>query len=83
MLDADFVPHRDFLKRTIALFHDPKTGLVQAPQHFFNADPVQHNLGLSRFYPDEQRFFFDHMQPSRDGWGLAICCGTSSPRISC
>ncbi|TMV80467.1 Curdlan synthase, partial [Thioclava sp. BHET1] len=45
---------------------------------FFNPDPIQHNLGLSRSYPDEQRFFFDHMQPSRDGWGIAFCCGTSS-----
>lgn len=78
VLDADFVPHRNFLRRTLALFHDPRTGLVQTPQHFFNADPVQHNLGLSRSYPDEQRFFFDHMQPARDAWGLAICCGTSS-----
>jgi len=51
---------------------------VQTPQHFFNADPIQHNMGLSRSYPDEQRFFFDHMQPSRDGWGIAFCCGTSS-----
>ncbi|SFQ06449.1 glycosyltransferase [Tranquillimonas alkanivorans] len=78
VLDADFVPHRNFLRRTLALFHDPKAGLVQTPQHFFNADPIQHNLGLSRSYPDEQRFFFDHMQPARDGWGMAICCGTSS-----
>ncbi len=78
ILDADFVPHRNFLARTLALFHDPATGLVQTPQHFFNADPMQHNLGLSRSYPDEQRFFFDHMQPARDAWGVAICCGTSS-----
>ncbi len=78
VLDADFVPHRNFLRRTLALFHDPRTGLVQTPQHFFNPDPIQHNLGLSRSYPDEQRFFFDHMQPARDAWGLAICCGTSS-----
>ncbi|MDS9470018.1 glycosyltransferase [Paracoccus sp. MBLB3053] len=78
VLDADFVPHRGFISRTLALFHDPKVGLVQTPQHFFNADPIQHNLGLSRSYPDEQRFFFDHMQPSRDGWGIAFCCGTSS-----
>ncbi|MFN4099504.1 MAG: glycosyltransferase [Pararhodobacter sp.] len=78
VLDADFVPHRDFLTRALALFHDQKVGLVQTPQHFFNADPVQHNLGLSRSYPDEQRFFFDHMQPARDGWGIAFCCGTSS-----
>ncbi|MBS0126534.1 glycosyltransferase [Thetidibacter halocola] len=78
VLDADFVPHRGFLSRSLALFHDPEVGLVQTPQHFFNADPIQHNLGVSRSYPDEQRFFFDHMQPARDGWGIAFCCGTSS-----
>lgn len=78
VLDADFVPHRDFLRRAMALFADDKVGLVQTPQHFFNPDPIQHNLGISRSYPDEQRFFFDYMQPSRDAWGLAVCCGTSS-----
>ena len=78
VLDADFVPHRGFISRSLALFHDPSVGLVQTPQHFFNADPVQHNLGLSQSYPDEQRFFFDHVQPARDAWGMAICCGTSS-----
>ncbi|MDZ4394063.1 glycosyltransferase, partial [Cypionkella sp.] len=78
VLDADFVPHRGFISRSLALFHDPKVGLVQTPQHFFNADPIQQNLGLSRSYPDEQRFFFDHMQPARDAWGIAFCCGTSS-----
>ncbi|WP_343502626.1 glycosyltransferase [Alloyangia pacifica] len=78
VLDADFVPHRGFLSRCLALFHDPTVGLVQTPQHFFNADPIQHNLGLSASYPDEQRFFFDHMQASRDAWDIAFCCGTSS-----
>ena len=78
VLDADFVPHRGFLNRSLALFHDAAVGLVQTPQHFFNADPVQHNLVLSRSYPDEQRLFFDHLQPARDGWDIAFCCGTSS-----
>ncbi|MFD2646303.1 glycosyltransferase [Devosia albogilva] len=78
VLDADFVPHRDFFTRTLALFADETIGLVQTPQHFFNPDPIQHNLGISRSYPDEQRFFFDYMQPARDGWDIAVCCGTSS-----
>jgi cellulose synthase (UDP-forming) len=78
ILDADFVPHRDFLTRAVALFHSPSVGLVQTPQHFFNSDPIQHNLGISSGYPDEQRFFFDHVEPARDAWGIAICCGTSS-----
>ena len=78
ILDADFVPHVDFIPRALALFHDPTVGLVQTPQHFFNPDPIQHNLGIDKSYPDEQRFFFDHLQPARDAWGIAFCCGTSS-----
>ena len=78
VLDADFVPHRGFISRALALFSNPTIGLVQTPQHFYNADPIQHNLKLSRSYPDEQRFFFDCVQPSRDAWSIAFCCGTSS-----
>lgn len=78
VLDADFVPHVDFVERSLALFHDPAVGLVQTPQHFFNPDPIQHNLGIGTAYPDEQRHFFDNVEPSRDAWGIAVCCGTSS-----
>ncbi|MFL6839701.1 MAG: glycosyltransferase [Bradyrhizobium sp.] len=78
VLDADFVPHADFIERTLALFHDPMVGVVQTPQHFFNSDPIQHNLGIAAAYPDEQRHFFDNVEPARDAWGIAICCGTSS-----
>ncbi|AOO81603.1 glycosyltransferase [Bosea vaviloviae] len=78
VLDADFVPHTDFVERALALFHDRATGLVQTPQHFFNPDPIQHNLGISSAYPDEQRHFFDNVEPARDAWGIAVCCGTSS-----
>lgn len=78
VLDADFVPHRNFVSRALALFHDPGVGLVQTPQHFFNPDPIQANLNINHAYPDEQRFFFDHVMASRDAWGIAFCCGTSS-----
>jgi cellulose synthase (UDP-forming) len=78
IFDADFVPNRQFLWRTIPLFHDREVGLVQTPQHFFNRDPIQSNLLLGHVWPDEQRFFFDHVMPSKDAWGGAFCCGTSS-----
>ncbi|WP_207458965.1 glycosyltransferase [Azospirillum sp. SYSU D00513] len=78
VLDADFVPHAEFVSRALALFHDDSVGLVQTPQHFFNPDPIQANLSIARAYPDEQRFFFDHLMASRDAWGIAFCCGTSS-----
>ena len=60
------------------LFHDADVGLVQTPQHFFNKDPIQSNLLIGHVWPDEQRFFFDHVMPSKDAWGAAFCCGTSS-----
>jgi len=76
--NADFVPQRDFLWRTMPLFHDRDVGLVQTPQHFFNNDPIQSNLLIGNVWPDEQRFFFDHVMASKDAWGAAFCCGTSS-----
>ena len=78
IFDADFVPRREFLRRTMALFYDPNVGVVQTPQHFFNKDPIQANLLLENVWPDEQRFFFDHVLASKDAWGAPFCCGTSS-----
>jgi cellulose synthase (UDP-forming) len=78
ILDADFVPTPQFLKRAMSLFRDPAVGLVQTPQHFINPDPIQINLGATKFWPDEQRFFFDIVLPAKDAWSAAFCCGTSS-----
>jgi cellulose synthase (UDP-forming) len=78
VFDADFVPYRNFLRRTLPFFTDPTIGIVQTPQHFFNADPVQANLGLEHLWPDEQRLFFDEMAPSRDAWDVSFCCGSCS-----
>ena len=78
ILDADFVPKKTFLDRTVSLMREPGVGIVQTPQHFFNPDPIQTNLSMARVWPDEQRFFFDVVQPARDAWGCSFCCGTSS-----
>jgi cellulose synthase (UDP-forming) len=78
ILDADFVPKPEFLMRTLALTRETKVGVVQTPQHFFNPDPIQSNLAMAHVWPDEQRFFFDVVMPSKDAWGGAFCCGTSS-----
>lgn len=78
VFDADFVPYRAFLRRTLPFFSDESIGIVQTPQHFFNADPIQSNLGIERLWPDEQRLFFDEMAPSRDAWDVSFCCGSCS-----
>ncbi len=78
LLDADFIPSRQILRRTLGLFDDTEVGIVQTPQHFFNPDPVQSNLLCTKVWPDEQRFFFDVLMPCKDAWGVAFCCGTSA-----
>ncbi|UHC18249.1 glycosyltransferase [Methylobacterium currus] len=78
IFDADFVPYRTFLRRTVPFFTDPTIGIVQTPQHFFNKDPVQSNLSLEKVWPDEQRLFFDEMAASRDAWDVSFCCGSCS-----
>ncbi len=78
ILDADFVPAPNFLSRAMTLFRDDRIGIVQTPQHFINPDPIQSNLLATRVWPDDQRFFFDVVMPSKDAWSAAFCCGTSS-----
>ncbi len=78
IFDADFVPQRNFLMRTLGFFEDPKIGIVQVPHAFYNHDPMQANLALQKSLPDEQRLFFDAIMPSRDGWDAAFCCGSNS-----
>ena len=78
LFDADFVVQRNFLMRTIGFFHDAKIGIVQAPHTFYNQDPLQTNLALHKAIPDDQRFFFEAIMPSRDAWDAAFCCGSNS-----
>jgi cellulose synthase (UDP-forming) len=78
VLDADFAPRANFLRRTMGFFADPRVGIVQAPHRFFNPDPMQQNLRLHRVLPDDQRLFFDVIMPARDAWDAAFCCGSNS-----
>jgi cellulose synthase (UDP-forming) len=78
VLDADFAPFRNFLYRTVGFFRDTRVAIVQTPQHFFNPDPMQLNLGLADAWPDDQRLFFDVILPARDAWDCAWCCGSCS-----
>lgn len=78
LFDADFVVQRNFLMRAMGFFADTKVGIVQIPHSFYNADPMQTNLAVRKAIPDDQRFFFEAIMPSRDGWDAAFCCGSNS-----
>ncbi|MDG2990049.1 glycosyltransferase [Candidatus Synechococcus calcipolaris G9] len=76
VFDADFVPTRNFLTRTLGFFQEENTALLQTPQHFFNEDPISVNLGLEGILNNEQNLFFRYIQPSRDFFNSVICCGS-------
>lgn len=78
IFDADFIVQRQFLMRTMGFFADPGIGIVQVPHAFYNHDPLQTNLALRKAVPDDQRFFFEAIMPSRDAWDAAFCCGSNS-----
>uniref|UniRef100_B8HQQ1 Cellulose synthase (UDP-forming) n=1 Tax=Cyanothece sp. (strain PCC 7425 / ATCC 29141) TaxID=395961 RepID=B8HQQ1_CYAP4 len=77
VFDADFIPTRNFLKRTIGFFQDPQVALVQTPQSFYNPDPIAHNLGLENIITHDEEVFYRHMQEFRDAVGSVVCAGTS------
>ncbi len=76
LMDADFVPFRNFLTRTIGFFQDDSISLVQTPQNFYNADFHARNLGLGDFLPNDLENFFGAIQPHRDAVNSVICCGS-------
>ncbi|MEL6915492.1 MAG: glycosyltransferase [Pseudomonadota bacterium] len=77
VLDADFVPQRTLLMRTMGFFEDPRIGIMQVPHCFFNSDPMQSALQMDKVMPDDQRFFFEVIMPGRDGYDCAFCCGSN------
>ncbi|HEY9652742.1 MAG TPA: glycosyltransferase [Coleofasciculaceae cyanobacterium] len=77
VFDADFVPTKNFLIRTLGFFQDETVALVQTPQSFFNTDPIARNLGLEDVLTPEEEVFYRQIQPIRDGAGSVICSGTS------
>ncbi len=77
LFDADFVPTKNFLTRTVGFFQDPNVGLVQTPQSFYNPDPIARNLGLEDRLTPEEEVFYRQIQRVRDGAGAVVCAGTS------
>lgn len=77
IFDADFVPTKNFLHRTVGFFQDEKIALVQTPQSFYNIDPIARNLGLENVLAPEEEVFYRQIQPIRDAAGSVVCSGTS------
>lgn len=70
--DADCVPLKNFLKRTIGFFQESDVGLVSSAQAFYNADMFKHNV-ISLM---EQSTFSRYTQRGRDRFNAMMCFGT-------
>ncbi len=77
VFDADFIPTKNFLTRTVGFFQNKKIALVQTPQSFYNPDPIAKNLGLENVLTPEEEIFYRQIQPLKDGAGSVVCSGTS------
>jgi len=76
IFDADHVPVRGFLEKTVGFFENSDVALVQSAQHFFNPDPYERNLHLTGKVAPEQSFFYHVIQPGNDFWNAAFFCGS-------
>lgn len=79
ILDADHVPTRDILERTVPYFlDDPKVFLVQTPHFFMNPDPVERNLDTFQRMPSENEMFYSVIQQGLDSLNGSFFCGSAA-----
>jgi cellulose synthase (UDP-forming) len=72
MFDADCVPLKNFLLRTVGFFRDDNVALVSTRQSFYNIDMFNHNI-MSLM---EESRFFSVTQAGRDRFNALLCFGT-------
>lgn len=70
--DADCIPTKNFLIRTVGFFQEEEVALVSGAQAFYNVEMFNHNImSLS-----EQSTFFRHSQSGKDKFNAMLCFGT-------
>ena len=77
-LDADMIPTRDFLEKTVGYFTDAKVAFVQAPQAFHNEDAFQYNLFAGDMLPNEQDYFMRTLQPGKERFNAVMYVGSNT-----
>ncbi|MEM6822358.1 MAG: glycosyltransferase [Verrucomicrobiota bacterium] len=79
IFDADHIAKRNAIDQLVGFFNEADVGLAQAPQMFYNEDAFVFRdtmVGPSRW--DEQCFFYNMAQPSREHYGAASGVGTGA-----
>jgi len=79
VLDADHIPSKQFLQKTVGLFlKDEKIFLVQTPHAFYNIDPIEKNLKMGNTVVNESDMFYKHIQLGHDFWESSFFCGSAA-----
>jgi cellulose synthase (UDP-forming) len=73
IFDADHVPHRDFLRKTMCYFGDKKVAFVQSPQYYKNFN-VNEITGGSW---EQQGLFFGAILKGKNRLNSVTMCGTN------
>lgn len=76
VLDADMIPTKEFLTRTVGYFSDDNTAFVQTPQVYYNQDMYQYNL--KKDIPNEQDFFMRDIEKARAAINAVLHVGTNA-----
>lgn len=89
--DADMIPQRKFLLRTIPYFVDADRinaslpeekrrplGFIQTPQSFYTPDVFQHNLYAERKVPNEQDYFYCVIEAAKTSTNSVIYGGSNT-----
>jgi cellulose synthase (UDP-forming) len=77
-LDADHVPLPHILDRLLGHFNDPMVAFVQSPQDFYNTSESFTHVVADEGHRlwEENRIFFNVIQPGRDRFNAAFFCGS-------
>src|SRR5206468_3503010 len=73
VLDADHVPHADFLSKTVPYLADKRVGFVQTPQFYKNFNATYVTQGAW----DQQQLFFGPICRGKNRLNSATMCGTN------
>ncbi|CED93608.1 Cellulose synthase catalytic subunit [UDP-forming] [Romboutsia ilealis] len=76
VLDADMIPKKEFLSRTVGYFTNENLAFVQVPQVYYNKDTYQYNL--MKNIPNEQDFFMRDIQEARASINAVLHVGTNA-----
>lgn len=76
VLDADMIPKKEFLNRTVGYFSNKNIAFVQTPQVYYNQDMYQYNL--NKRIPNEQDFFMRNIEEARASINSILHVGTNA-----